>query len=74
MPEVQMKSNEAFHTNYPENVPCKELKNEHYTKNGKVVTDALFEIQSHLYHIECQSGKGGRCYGRQSSKITVRDT
>lgn len=52
--------NEFFHTDYPEDTAYKELKNEHYTKNGKVVTDALFEIQSHLYHIECQSGKDGR--------------
>lgn len=52
--------NEVFHTDYPENITCKELKNEHYTKNGKVITDALIEIQSHLYHIECQSGKDGR--------------
>lgn len=52
--------NEVFHTNYPENVTCRELKNEHYTKNGKVITDALFEIQSHLYHIECQSRKDGK--------------
>ena len=52
--------NEFFHTDYPYDVPCVELKNEHYTKAGKIITDALFDIGGHLYHLECQSKKDGQ--------------
>ena len=32
-----------------------QLKNEFYTKNGKLVTDSIFLIKGHIYHVECQS-------------------
>ena len=52
--------NEAFGTDYSDNVPYEELKNEHYAKSGKLITDALFKIDQKLYHFECQSKKDVR--------------
>lgn len=52
--------NEAFGTDYSDNVPYEELKNEHYAKSGKLITDALFKIDQKLYHLECQSKKDVR--------------
>lgn len=45
---------------YSDNVPYEELKNEHYAKSGKLITDALFKIDQKLYHLECQSKKDVR--------------
>ena len=47
--------NDAFGTRYPMDVEFEQLKNEFYSKNGKLVTDSIFLIKGHLYHIECQS-------------------
>lgn len=48
--------NEAFDTNYSEDTAVKQLRNEHFERNGEIITDALLEIEYHTYHIECQSG------------------
>lgn len=47
--------NEAFGTNYSKNEVIEQLRNERFEKNGEIITDALLKIQSHTYHIECQS-------------------
>ena len=47
--------NDAFKTRYPKDVKIEQLRNEFYRKNGKIVTDSIFLIEGHLYHIECQS-------------------
>ena len=47
--------NDAFGTKYPMDVAFEQLKNEFYTKNGKLITDSIFLIRGHLYHVECQS-------------------
>ena len=47
--------NDAFGTRYPANVEFEQLKNEFYTKDGKIVTDSVFLIRGRIYHIECQS-------------------
>ena len=47
--------NDAFGTRYPMDVEYEQLKNEFYTKNGKLITDSIFLIKGHLYHVECQS-------------------
>lgn len=47
--------NDAFGTRYPMNVPFEQLKNEFYRKGGKIVTDSIFLIEGHIYHVECQS-------------------
>jgi len=49
--------NEVFGTDYSENQEFEQLRNEHYEKFGKVITDSLIRIGGHLYHIECQSKK-----------------
>lgn len=51
--------NEVFETNYPEDQKFESLRNEHYEKFGKVITDSIIKIEEHLYHIECQSQKDG---------------
>lgn len=47
--------NEVFHTNYSEDTDFEQLRNEHYEKYGKIITDSIIRIGPHLYHIECQS-------------------
>lgn len=47
--------NEVFHTNYSEDTDFEKLRNEHYEKYGKIITDSIIRIGPHLYHIECQS-------------------
>ncbi len=47
--------NDAFGTRYPMDVEYEQLKNEFYTKNGRIVSDSIFLIKGHLYHVECQS-------------------
>lgn len=49
--------NEVFHTNYSENEAFEQLKNEHYEKYGKIITDSIIRIGRHIYHLECQSQK-----------------
>ena len=56
--------NEVFGTEYGEDQEFIQLRNEHYEKFGKVITDSIIQIGGHLYHIECQSEKDG--------SITVR--
>lgn len=51
--------NEVFKTNYTEDQKFEQLRNEHYEKFGKIVTDSIIRIGKHLYHIECQSGRDG---------------
>jgi len=51
--------NEVFGTNYSEDQEFEQLRNEHYEKFGKVITDSIIKIGGHLYHIECQSKKDG---------------
>ncbi len=51
--------NEVFKTDHSEEQGFEQLRNEHYEKFGKVVTDSVIRIGSHAYHIECQSEKDG---------------
>ncbi len=51
--------NEVFGTEYSDKQEFEQLRNEHYEKFGKVVTDSIIRIGGHLYHIECQSGRDG---------------
>ena len=51
--------NEVFGTAYAENQKFLQLRNEHYEKFGKIVTDSIIQIGRHLYHIECQLKKDG---------------
>ena len=52
--------NEVFQTKYSENQPFEQLRNEHYEKQGTIITDSILRIENHLYHIECQSDKDGQ--------------
>lgn len=47
--------NEVFGTNYGFDIPFEQLRNEHVELFGKVITDSIIKIDSHIYHIECQS-------------------
>ncbi len=49
--------NEVFHTNYSEDEDFEQLRNEHYEKYGKIITDSIIRIDRHIYHLECQSEK-----------------
>ena len=49
--------NEVFHTNYSEDEDFEQLRNEHYEKYGKIITDSIIRIGRHNYHLECQSQK-----------------
>lgn len=49
--------NEVFHTNYSEDEDFEQLRNEHYEKYGKIITDSIIRIGRHIYHLECQSQK-----------------
>lgn len=51
--------NEVFRTNYSDEQKFEQLRNEHYEKFGKVVTDSIIRIDGHTYHIECQSTRDG---------------
>ena len=51
--------NRAFDAGYPENVPFEQLRNEHITPEGRIITDSLLKIQGTLYHVECESDGGG---------------
>ena len=52
--------NEVFQTNYPEDIHFHQLRNEHYEKLGKIITDSILQIEDHTYHLECQSTLDGR--------------
>ena len=52
--------NEVFQTNYPEEIHFQQLRNEHYEKLGKIITDSILQIEDHTYHLECQSSLDGR--------------
>ena len=51
--------NEVFGTEYSDEQGFEQLRNEHYEKFGKVITDSIIRIGGHIYHIECQSEKDG---------------
>lgn len=51
--------NEVFKTKYVEDQEIEQLRNEHYEKFGKVITDSIIRIGGRLYHIDCQSKKDG---------------
>lgn len=51
--------NEVFGTAYTEEQKFEQLRNEHYEKFGKIITDSILRIEGRLYHIECQSQKDG---------------
>ena len=52
--------NEVFQTNYSEDIHFQQLRNEHYEKFGKIITDSILQIEDHTYHLECQSSLDGR--------------
>ena len=47
--------NEVFGTEYPEDIPIIQKRNEHETKSGEIITDSHLFIGNRVYHIECQS-------------------
>ena len=49
--------NDAFGTKYRMDTEFEQLKNEFYRKDGKIVTDSIFLIEGHIYHVECQSNE-----------------
>ena len=51
--------NEVFGTSYREDQEFQQLRNEHYEKFGKIITDSIIRLGEHLYHIECQSKRDG---------------
>ena len=56
IPEVMIPLiNKVFGTKYAEDETITQLRNEHYTKGGAVVTDCLLNICGKQYHLECQS-------------------
>ena len=56
IPEIMIPLiNEIFSTNYPDDEPITQLKNEHFTKSGVTITDCVLGIREKHYHLECQS-------------------
>ena len=56
MPELVIPLiNEVFRTDYPVDIPIKQMRNEHHTKSGEIITDSRLLIADKMYHIECQS-------------------
>ena len=51
--------NLCFGTNYPEDVEYQHIRNEHYHRSGKLITDFLMIINGITYHFECQSKPDG---------------
>ena len=47
--------NEVFGTSYLEDIKIIQKRNEHQTKNGRIITDSHLLIANRIYHIECQS-------------------
>ena len=54
--------NEAFGTDYPDDVKIERLQNESYDTGAENerITDTYLKIGGHIYHIECQSDEDGR--------------
>ena len=40
-------------TEYSAEQEFEQLRNEHYERFGKVITDSIIRIGGHIYHIEC---------------------
>ena len=56
MPELVIPLiNEVFGKNYPADIPITQMRNEHQTKSGEIITDSSLLIADKIYHIECQS-------------------
>ena len=56
MPELVIPLiNEVFGKNYPADIPIIQMRNEHQTQNGEIITDSRLLIADKIYHIECQS-------------------
>lgn len=56
IPEIMIPLiNEVFRTDYPEDEEIVQLKNEHYTESGTIITDCVLGIGGKQYHLECQS-------------------
>ena len=53
--------NEAFGTNYPDDVSIERLQNESFDSEAvnERITDTYLKIGGHIYHIECQSNEDG---------------
>lgn len=47
--------NEVFGTKYSDEEEITQLRNEHFTKTEKVITDSILIIKDKAYHLECQS-------------------
>ena len=48
--------NEMFSTAYRQDEPIRQIRNEYFTRSGKIITDSIYEIGEMFYHVECQSG------------------
>lgn len=56
MPELVIPLiNEVFGKNYPADIPITQMRNEHQTQSGEIITDSRLLIADKIYHIECQS-------------------
>lgn len=56
MPELVVPLiNEVFGKNYPADIPIIQMRNEHQTQSGEIITDSRLLIADKIYHIECQS-------------------
>ena len=65
MPELVIPLiNEVFGKNYPADIPIIQMRNEHQTQSGEIITDSRLLIADKIYHIECQS--------TSDSKIVLR--
>ena len=65
MPELVIPLiNEVFGKNYPADIPIVQMRNEHQTQSGEIITDSRLLIADKIYHIECQS--------TSDSKIVLR--
>ena len=51
--------NEVFQYNFPRNVAIRQLRNEYYEADGKIITDVVLEVDGRIFHFECQSNPDG---------------
>ena len=51
--------NEVFGTDYLDDERILQLRNDYIEKRSKLVTDAVIQIDTALYHVECQSREDG---------------
>ena len=51
--------NEVFHCNYPRDIAIRQLRNEYYELEGKIITDVALEVDGRVFHFECQSNPDG---------------